>query len=103
MPAVEAAARRASVPGVEGEDAEHHPGAIAYTTGSEAIHYVTATGVDFLAASIGTIHGHMQGELKLDLARLEQINDTLGMPLVIHGSTGLSDDQFRCLPLHLVG
>ncbi|MDH3527801.1 MAG: ketose-bisphosphate aldolase, partial [Gammaproteobacteria bacterium] len=85
------------VPGVEGEDAERHPGEIAYTTVAEATGYVDQTGVDFLAVSVGTVHGRMKGEPKLDYQRLEQINEALGIPLVIHGGTGLNDDQFRRL------
>jgi len=85
------------VPGVEGEDAERHPGEIAYTTAADARNYVEQTGVDFLAVSIGTVHGRMKGAPKLDLQRLKQINEALGIPLVIHGGTGLSDDQFRHL------
>ena len=83
------------VPGVEGEDAERHPGEIMYTTVSEAKDYVAQTDVDFLAVSIGTVHGRMQGKPKLDFFRLQEINDTLGIPLVIHGGTGLSDEQFQ--------
>ena len=85
------------VPGVEGEDAERHPGEISYTTPAEARAYVERTGVDFLAVSIGTVHGRMKGKPKLDFPRLKQINETLNIPLVIHGGTGLSDDQFRRL------
>ena len=85
------------VPGVEGEDAERHPGEISYTTASEAKDYVAQTEVDFLAVSIGTVHGRMQGKPKLDFFRLQEINDTLGIPLVIHGGTGLSDEQFQQL------
>ena len=85
------------VPGVEGEDAERHPGEIAYTTVTEAKDYVEQTGIDFLAVSIGTVHGRMQGEPKLDFQRLQKINEKLGIPLVIHGGTGLSDKQFRQL------
>ncbi len=85
------------VPGVEGEDAERHPGEIAYTTVEEAERFVAETGVDFLAVSIGTVHGHMRGEPVLDFQRLAEINQTLGIPLVIHGGTGLSDEQFRRL------
>ena len=88
------------VPGVEGEDAERHPGAIRYTSPQEAKTYVEKTGVDFLAVSIGTVHGRMRGEPKLNFERLEQINQALGIPLVIHGGTGLSDDQFRRLIAH---
>ncbi len=85
------------VPGVEGEDAERHPGEVVYTTAGEAKRYLDGTGVDFLAVSIGTVHGRMRGEPKLDVERLAQINATLGIPLVIHGGTGLSDAQFRQL------
>jgi fructose-bisphosphate aldolase class II len=85
------------VPGVEGEDAEHHPGEMAYTTVAEAKAYVDRTGVDFLAVSVGTVHGRMKGKPKLDYHRLKQINAALGIPLVIHGGTGLNDDQFRRL------
>lgn len=85
------------VPGVEGEDAERHPGEIAYTTVEQATVYVNQTGVDFLAVSIGTVHGRMKGEPELDFGRLASINQALKIPLVIHGGTGLSDDQFRQL------
>ena len=85
------------VPGVEGEDAERHPGEIAYTTVAEANLYVEQTGIDFLAVSIGTVHGRMQGQPKLDYYRLQEINDAINIPLVIHGGTGLSDEQYRQL------
>ena len=85
------------VPGVEGEDAERHPGEIAYTTVAEAKIYVDQTNVDFLAVSIGTVHGRMQGEPKLDYLRLQEINDAVNIPLVIHGGTGLNDDQYQQL------
>jgi fructose-bisphosphate aldolase class II len=85
------------VPGVEGEDAERHPGDVVYTTVEEAQRYRDETGVDFLAVSIGTVHGRMQGEPQLDFERLADINQALGIPLVIHGGTGLSDAQFRQL------
>jgi fructose-bisphosphate aldolase class II len=85
------------VAGVEGEDAEKHPGELVYTSVEEAARYVARTGVDFLAVSIGTVHGRMRGEPRLDMDRLEKINASLGIPLVIHGGTGLSDQQFRDL------
>jgi fructose-bisphosphate aldolase class II len=88
------------VPGVEGEDAERHPGELVYTTVEEAAEYREATGVDFLAVSIGTVHGRMRGEPQLDFERLAQIDQALRIPLVIHGGTGLSDDQFRRLIDH---
>jgi fructose-bisphosphate aldolase class II len=88
------------VAGVEGEDAEKHPGEVVYTSVDEARTYVEATGVDFLAVSIGTVHGRMRGAPRLDFERLARINESLGIPLVIHGGTGLSDDQYRRLIGH---
>lgn len=85
------------VPGVEGESAEEHPGELAYTSVSEAKAFVERTGVDCLAVSVGTVHGHMKGAPKLDYNRLSKIREAVDVPLVIHGGTGLSDDQYRKL------
>lgn len=85
------------VPGVESEDAVRHPGEIRLTSPRDAAFYVDATGVDFLAVSVGTVHGRLRGEPRLDLDRLAAIADAVGVPLVIHGGTGLSDEQFRKL------
>ena len=85
------------VPGVEGEDAERHPGEVQYTSVADAKRYVDETGVDCLAVSIGTVHGRMKGAPQLDLKRLGQINQALQLPLVIHGGTGLDEDQYRAL------
>lgn len=88
------------VPGVEGESAKEHPGELAYTSVAEAAGYVERTGVDCLAVSIGTVHGRMKGAPKLDYTRLAKIKEAVAVPLVIHGGTGLSDDQFRRLIAH---
>jgi len=85
------------VPGVEGEDAARHPGEMRPTSPGEAAVYVDATGVDFLAVSVGTVHGRLRGEPRLDLDRLSAIADAVAVPLVIHGGTGLSDEQFQAL------
>lgn len=88
------------VPGVEGESAKEHPGELAYTSAAEAAGFVERTGVDCLAVSIGTVHGRMKGSPKLDYGRLTKIKEAVAVPLVIHGGTGLSDDQFRRLVAH---
>lgn len=85
------------VPGAEGEDAERHPGPVQYTTAGEARDFVRLTGVDCLAVSIGTVHGRMRGKPKLDWGRLKEINAAVGIPLVIHGGTGLAEEQYRKL------
>jgi fructose-bisphosphate aldolase class II len=88
------------VPGVEGESAEEHPGELAYTSAVEAKAFVERTGVDCLAVSVGTVHGRMKGTPKLDYNRLDKIREAVDVPLVIHGGTGLSDEQFRRLISH---
>lgn len=66
-----------------------------YTTKEEAKAYIEATGVDALAIAIGTAHGVYKQKPKLNLERLEEIRATVETPLVIHGGSGLSDDDFR--------
>lgn len=85
------------VAGIEGEGAEQHPGESALTVPAEAKVYVERTGVDCLAVSIGTVQGRMKGRAKLDFQRLKQINQAVNIPLVIHGGSGLNEDQFRRL------
>lgn len=67
------------------------------TSANEAKVYVERTGVDFLAISIGTVHGQGNGKLRLDFNRLARIYESVNIPLVIHGGTGLSDQQYHKL------
>jgi fructose-bisphosphate aldolase class II len=85
------------VAGVEGEDAEKHPGGVAYTSVEEARAYIDQTAIDCLAVSIGTVHGRLRGRPDLDFDRLAEINESLHIPLVIHGGTGLSNEQYHRL------
>lgn len=66
-----------------------------YTTPEEAVNFVKATGVDALAIAIGTAHGAYKTKPKLDISRLSEIRAALDTPLVLHGGSGLSDDDFR--------
>ena len=66
-----------------------------YTKVEEAESYLAATGVDALAIAIGTAHGAYKSKPKLDLNRLADIHAAVGTPLVLHGGSGLSDDDFR--------
>jgi fructose-bisphosphate aldolase class II len=66
-----------------------------YTTVEEATSYLAATGVDALAIAIGTAHGAYKQKPKLDLARLSEIRRATDTPLVLHGGSGLTDDDFR--------
>lgn len=66
-----------------------------YTTPREAVDFVKATGVDALAVAIGTAHGTYKTKPRLDIERLKLIRAALDTPLVLHGGSGLSDDDFR--------
>ncbi len=66
-----------------------------YTTADEAEAYVKATGVDALAVAIGTAHGVYKTKPQLNLERLQEIRNRIDTPLVLHGGSGLSDDDFR--------
>lgn len=85
------------VPGVGDEGAARNPGELRLTAPQEAALYVKATKVDFLAVAIGTAYGRSRGEPRLDLDRLQSIADAVTVPLVVHGGTGLADQQFRAL------
>ncbi|MBQ7726217.1 MAG: class II fructose-bisphosphate aldolase [Clostridia bacterium] len=66
-----------------------------YTTPAEAVRFLEKTGVDALAIAIGTAHGAYREKPCLDLERLQQIRAQVEQPLVLHGGSGLSDDDFR--------
>ncbi len=66
-----------------------------YTTPQEAEEYVSKTGVDALAIAIGTAHGAYKTKPCLDIKRLEEIRARIDTPLVLHGGSGLSDNDFK--------
>jgi len=67
----------------------------SYTTPEEAADFIAKTGVDALAVAIGTAHGAYKEKPCLDIERLKKIRKTVDTPLVLHGGSGLSDDDFR--------
>jgi fructose-bisphosphate aldolase class II len=66
-----------------------------YTIVGEAIEFVKQTDVDALAVAIGTVHGVYVREPRLNLERLRELNEAISIPLVLHGGSGLSEDDFR--------
>jgi fructose-bisphosphate aldolase class II len=61
----------------------------------EAAKFVELTEIDFLAAAVGTIHGCRTPFAKLDISRIEKIRELTGVPLVLHGASGVNDDEVR--------
>jgi fructose-bisphosphate aldolase, class II len=73
---------------------------MAYTDKDEAEIFCKSTGIDALAIAIGNAHGVYIGEPKLDFTILKNIDQAVNVPLVLHGGSGISDDDFRkCIEL----
>lgn len=70
-------------------------GAIELSTAAEAIEFVKHSGVDALAISIGTAHGFYKKEPVLDIQRASEIGSAVSIPLVLHGGTGVPDEQLK--------
>lgn len=86
--------------GVEGELG--HVGSVnddameEYTDPQEAAEFVKKTGVTCLAVLIGNAHGHYKKEPHMDIDRVKAIREaTGGLPLVLHGGSGIPDDQVK--------
>lgn len=85
--------------GVEGEIG--HIGSVndetmnEFTTPDEAAEFVKQTGVTCLAVLVGNAHGHYKKPPKLDIDRVKAIHDATGTPLVLHGGSGIPDDQVK--------
>ena len=80
------------VGGNEGEGKKHE---ILCTNPDDAVRFCDKTGVDALAVAIGNAHGNypVLPELRFDV--LEEIHKRVKTPLVLHGGTGISDEQFQ--------
>ena len=61
----------------------------------EAVELVESSGVDILAVGIGTAHGFYQGKPELNFERLRQVNEAIDIPLVLHGGTGIPQEDVR--------
>lgn len=64
-----------------------------YTRASEAARFGKATGVTALAVLVGNAHGRYKQEPHLNIPRIHEISEATGLPLVLHGGTGIPDDQ----------
>ncbi|MCR5839500.1 MAG: class II fructose-bisphosphate aldolase [Kiritimatiellae bacterium] len=66
-----------------------------YTTVEEAVDFQTKTGVDALAVAVGNAHGVYKSKPCIQLDRIAELNSAVMCPLVMHGGSGLSADDFR--------
>ncbi|OLN23898.1 fructose-bisphosphate aldolase [Domibacillus antri] len=73
---------------------------ILITSVEEAKRFADETNIDALAVAIGNAHGFYKGDPNLRVDRLEEINNEVDTPLVLHGGSGLTEEDFRtCIHL----
>lgn len=70
-------------------------GGIRYADPEECLRMVTETGIDALAAALGSVHGPYQGEPKLGFTEMKEISELTNVPLVLHGGSGIPDYQIQ--------
>lgn len=84
----------AELGGVAGdEDASTGAQAGELTDPDAAAAFVAQTGVDAVAAAVGTVHGYTTATVHVDLDRVRAISTRTRIPFVLHGASGLSDDE----------
>jgi len=76
---------------VGGKDGAHAPG--VRTNPAEAVAFVAETGVDALAVAVGSSHAMTERTSKLDLDLIGTLAEHVPVPLVLHGSSGVADDE----------
>ena len=72
-----------------------HVSEAVYTDPEQADEFISETGLDILACSFGTVHGIYKGEPHLNFDVLTEIRKRNNVPLVMHGGSGVSDDDYR--------
>ncbi|MEU8175317.1 class II fructose-bisphosphate aldolase [Microbispora hainanensis] len=78
---------------VGGKDGAHAPG--VRTDPAEAAAFIAATGVDALAVAVGSSHAMTTRTARLDHDLIVKLREAVPVPLVLHGSSGVADDELR--------
>lgn len=68
---------------------------VRYTDPADAVEFVKQTGIDALAVAIGTNHGQYKSKTNINFERLKEIKDMVDIPLVIHGGTGVKEEDVK--------
>ncbi|RIX52052.1 fructose-bisphosphate aldolase [Paenibacillus nanensis] len=68
---------------------------VIYADPKECFELVQRTGIDCLAPALGSVHGPYKGEPKLGFKEMEEICQTIKLPLVLHGGTGIPTEQIK--------
>ena len=65
------------------------------TKPEDAKYFVEQTGINLIAPSVGNVHGMIKGgNPRLDIARIKEIREACGIPMVLHGGSGIADEDF---------
>ncbi len=73
------------------------------TTTEQAVQFATASGVHAVAVSVGNIHRLAESTVPIDFERLQNIAQKIDQPIVIHGASGICEEELRRLPAEGVG
>ena len=61
----------------------------------DVVTYIESTNVDSVAPALGSVHGLYKGEPNLDFETMQDINESISQPLVLHGGTGIPNDKIK--------
>jgi fructose-bisphosphate aldolase class II len=78
-----------------GGQEEHVVAETMYAIPAECVRLVKETEIDCLAPALGSVHGPYHGEPKLGFKEMEEISNLVKVPLVLHGGSGIPDEQIR--------
>ena len=80
---------------IGGREATDKDESSCYTNVEQFKEFIKRTDLDAIAPAIGNAHGHYKGEPKLNFERLKELQNASHLPMVLHGGSGLSDQDFR--------
>lgn len=81
--------------GIVGGNEDGAGGTVTYAKLEDCVQITNETGIDILAPALGSVHGFYKGEPKLGFVEMEEIRDTIKIPLVLHGGSGIDDEKIR--------
>lgn len=79
--------------GGQEDDVQDH--GILYADKEECVKMLELTKIDCLAPALGSVHGPYHGEPKLGFKEMKEIQEATGLPLVLHGGSGIPDEQIK--------
>ncbi len=81
--------------GTVGGEEDGVVGGVRYASLEECVRIAKEAKIDMLAASLGSVHGHYQGEPKLGFAEMKEYSTATNLPLVLHGGSGIPNDMIK--------